>query len=174
MWGVGGTTLAESGYDSSTYEHVLRFTDVTTVSATLMHEARLSLKWVGETDTPTTNAPQVQVAGAFTGGGANLGDQRLRDLVIEADDDAIWNVGKHSLKFGTQLFIYNDRQRLTTNFNGTYTFGGGDAPVLDAEGQPGGGASGDDYGAGAVQAGAAWAGRGGRRPRSVMWRGIRR
>ena len=134
--GVGGTTLAESGYGSQAYEHVLRFTDVTTVSAHLMHEARLSMKWAGETDTPTSAAAQVQVAGAFTGGGASIGAQQVREVNIEADDDAIWTKGKHTLKLGTQLFVNDEHRRLPTNFNGTYTFGGGTAPVLDANGSP--------------------------------------
>ena len=134
--GVGGTTLAESGYNSGTYEHVLRFTDVTTASVHLMHEARVSLKWDGEDDVPTSTAAQVQVAGAFTGGGATLGPQQLHELNIEADDDAILTTKAHTLKFGTQLMIYNEHQQLTTNFNGTYTFGGGTAPVLDANSQP--------------------------------------
>ncbi len=48
-----------------------------------MHEARVSLRWDGETDTPISTAPQVQVAGAFTGGGATLGPQRLREFNME-------------------------------------------------------------------------------------------
>jgi hypothetical protein len=132
--GVGGISLASTGYDSQQYEHVLRFTNVTTASAKLMHEARLSLKWDGENDAPNSTDPQVAVAGAFTGGGATLGAQRLHEFAIEADDDAILSTKNHLLKFGTQLFIYNEHDTLTTNFNGTYTFGGGTAPVLDAQG----------------------------------------
>ena len=134
--GVGGTSLAESGYGKESYEHMLRFTDVTTVSAHLMHEARVSLRWDGETDMPTSNAPQVQVAGAFTGGGASLGPRRLQEFNLEADDDVIWTTARHTVKIGTQFQMYRENQRLTTNFNGTYTFGGGIAPVLDANGNP--------------------------------------
>ncbi len=134
--GVGGTSLAETGYASGQYEQVLRFTDVTTVSTHLMHEARLALRWDGETDVPTSTAPQVQVAGAFTGGGSTLGPQQLREFNIEADDDAILTTKNHTFKFGTQLMTYNEHQQLTTNFNGTYTFGGGIAPVLDANNNP--------------------------------------
>lgn len=134
--GVGGTALASTGYDSQQYEHVLRFTDVTTVSAKLMHEARLSLKWDGENDNPYSTDPQVSVAGAFTGGGATLGAQRLHEFAIEADDDAILSTKNHLLKFGTQFFVYDEHEALTTNFNGTYTFGGGVAPVLDANNNP--------------------------------------
>ncbi|WP_213804923.1 TonB-dependent receptor [Granulicella sp. dw_53] len=134
--GVGGTTLAESGYDSQRYEHVLRLSDITTASSHLMHEARLSLRWDGETDAPATITPQVQVAGAFTGGGTTLGPQHLREFNVEAVDDAIFTTKKHTIKIGTQWMMYRERQQLTTNFNGTYTFGGGTAPVLDANGHP--------------------------------------
>ncbi len=130
--GVGGTTLLASGYDSQTYDHVLRFSDTTTLSPNLLHEARVSIDFRGEIDNPTSNAPQVQVAGAFTGGGADIGAQRIRQIRTEWDDDFVYTKGKHSLKAGLQLFDYVEHQTLTTDFNGTYTFGGGTAPVLDA------------------------------------------
>jgi hypothetical protein len=134
--GVGGESLADTGYDSGTYEHMFRLSDVTTVSTHLMHEARVSLRWDGETDVPTSTAPQVNVAGAFVSGGATLGQQRLRELNIEADDDVVLTTKHHTMKFGTQFMLYGEHQQLTQNFNGTYTFGGGTAPVLDANNQP--------------------------------------
>ena len=96
----------------------------------------LSFRWDGETDVPNSTAAQVNVAGAFTGGGATIGQQRLKELNIEADDDAILTTKHHTMKFGTQFMLYDEHQQLTTNFNGTYTFGGGTAPVLDANNQP--------------------------------------
>jgi hypothetical protein len=134
--GVGGTSLAQAGYGSGKYEHMARLSDVTTASAHLMHEARVSLRWDGENDSPVSTAPQVQVAGAFTGGGASIGSQQLHEFNLEADDDAILTTKKHTMKFGTQLMVYGEHQQLTTNFNGTYTFGGGVAPVLDANNNP--------------------------------------
>jgi hypothetical protein len=134
--GAGGTSLAEAGYDSQQYEHILRLSDITTASARLMHEARFSLRWDGQSDAPDSTAPQLQVAGAFTGGGATLGAEQLHELNIEADDDAILSTKRHTLKFGTELMIYQEHQQLTTNFNGTYTFGGGVAPVLDSNNNP--------------------------------------
>ena len=134
--GVGGAALPDTGYDSQRYEHMFRLSNITTASANLMNEARLSFRWDGENDTPISTAPQVQVAGAFTDGGATLGPQQLHELNIEADDDAILTTKKHSMKFGNFLMIYNEHQHLTTNFNGSYTFGGGIAPVLDANGNP--------------------------------------
>ena len=134
--GVGGESLAETGYDSGTYEHMFRVSDVTTVSTHLMHEAHVSFRWDGERDVPNSTAAQVNVAGAFVGGGATIGQQRLREFNLEADDDAVLTTKHHTMKFGTQFMLYDERQQLTTNFNGTYTFGGGPAPVLDANNQP--------------------------------------
>jgi hypothetical protein len=122
--GVGGTALASTGYEARRYDNALRFSDVTTVSAHLMHEARLALRWDGENDTPNTTGPSIQVAGAFTGGGSTVGAQQLHELNIEFDDDAILTTKSHTIKAGTQLFLYRERQQLTSNFNGTYVFGG--------------------------------------------------
>jgi hypothetical protein len=121
--GVGGINLAETGYTSNTYEHMFRVSDVTTFSPHLMHEARLSLRFDGSTATPNSLAPQVQVAGAFTGGGSSLGPQQIHELNIEFDDDAILTTKAHTFKAGIQLQEYIEHRQLTTNFNGTYVFG---------------------------------------------------
>ncbi|HEY0201127.1 MAG TPA: TonB-dependent receptor, partial [Burkholderiaceae bacterium] len=134
--GLTGNVLPEGAYDAHKYEHVIRLTNVTTATEKLMHEARVSLDWNTESDTPRSTAPQVQVAGAFTGGGAANGAYRLPDFGIEILDDAILTTARHTLKVGTDFRIYRERDRLTQNFNGSYIFGGGSAPVLDASGRP--------------------------------------
>ncbi len=134
--GVGGTNLAETGYNSAQPDHVLRVTDLTTFSPHLVHEARASFHWSVEDDIPASTAAQVQVAGSFTGGGSTLGAQRLFGFRTEFDEDAILTLKQHTLKFGYQVNNYDLHNRLTTNFNGTYTFGGGAAPLLNANNQP--------------------------------------
>ena len=134
--GVGGAALAETGYNSNTYEHLFRVSDITTVSPHLMHEARLSLRFDGSSDAPVSTAPQLQVAGAFTGGGASVGNQQVHELNVEFDDDAILTTKTHSMKFGAQLQSFIEHEQLPTNFNGVYTFGGGSAPVLNSANQP--------------------------------------
>jgi hypothetical protein len=134
--GVGGTALAETGYDTEKYEHVIRTSDITLISAHVMHEARVSFSWNGYNDLPASTAPQVQVAGAFTGGGSALGAKQVHRFNVEFDDDAIITTRNHTLKLGGQMFVYDEHQLQTLNFNGSYTFGGGTAPVLDANGNP--------------------------------------
>ena len=132
--GAGGNTTADAAYDQTTYEHTLRFINITTATANLMHEARVSMRWLGNLSFPISTAPQLQVAGAFTGGGSNLGPQTIREFGTEIADDAIWTHKAHTLKVGINLRTYSEREQMTQNFNGSYIFGGGSAPVLDANG----------------------------------------
>ncbi len=134
--GVGGTNLAETGYSSEQSQHVIRVSNLTTFSPRVVHEARASLRWDIEDDIPNSTAAQVSVAGSFTGGGSTLGPQRPAVLRGELDDDAILTLKHHALKFGAQINTYDHFDRLTTYFNGSYTFGGGSAPVLSAANQP--------------------------------------
>jgi hypothetical protein len=134
--GVGGTTLPEAGRDDQIYEHTLRFVNVTTAGPNFMHEARFAVRWLGDISTPHSTGPQVQVAGAFTGGGAELGAQKIREFGSEINDDVILTSGPHTLKAGINMRIYRERNQMTQNFNGTYVFGGGIAPALDANGNP--------------------------------------
>jgi hypothetical protein len=134
--GVGGDALQESGYTANQYDDIVRMFDVTTVSPKFMHAVHLGVRFTGESDTPNSSSPQILVSGAFTGGGALLGSQHLKESFSEFDDDATLIVGTHTLKVGVQSFLLVERPQLTSGFNGSYTFGGGTAPVLDSNGVP--------------------------------------
>ena len=133
--GTGGNALAETGYKSRQTQQALRITEITTASSALMHESKVALRWTSEVDTPVSSAPEVLVAGAFTAGGASVGEQRLHEFNLEIDDDIVATTKRHTFKAGTQFMYYRDDNQLTTNFNGAYTFGGGQAPVLAANNQ---------------------------------------
>ena len=134
--GAGGTTLSEAAWGSQGYDHTLHLTDVTTLSAKLMHEARLGIEFDGTDQTPNSLAPQLQVAGAFTSGGSTNGALHDHEIDTEFDDDVILSLSKHLIKFGIQSEYLRERFRYTNNFNGTWIFGGGTAPVLDANHNP--------------------------------------
>ena len=131
--GVGGISLAETGYNSSVYTHTVRVGDTWTLSPHIIHEARASFDWRGENDTSLSSAPQVQVAGSFISGGSNLGDQQIKEFRTEVDEDIIVALHSHNIKAGYQMFTYDEKRQLPTDFNGTYVFGGGTAPVLNAQ-----------------------------------------
>ncbi|SEB48531.1 TonB-dependent receptor [Terriglobus roseus] len=130
--GAGGSTLAEGAYDGELYDHNVHLTDVTTLSAKAMHEARLGIEIDGRDQVPNSFKPQLQVAGAFTSGGNSDGALRDHEVDAEFDDDVIFNFSKHLLKVGFQSEFLRERFRYTNKFNGSWIFGGGTAPVLDA------------------------------------------
>ncbi len=132
--GAGGSTLEEASYNSQQSEHAIRLTNLRTISATTLHETRVGLTWATRNDSPQSSAPSLIVAGAFTGGGVTTQTLHSRELDLEVDDDVLYQWHKHSLKAGVELLNANVNDRLPTNFNGTYIFGGGVAPVLNANG----------------------------------------
>jgi hypothetical protein len=100
--GVGGLVLEEAGYSSDVSEYDLRLSNTLTLSANALQETRIGYSWKRTLEVPNSSAPNLEVAGYFTGGGSisqNLSD-RKRDL--EVDDDILVTRGKHDLNFGFQ------------------------------------------------------------------------
>jgi hypothetical protein len=78
----------------------------------------------------------VQVAGYFLGGGATSQNLNDRERDLEVDDDMTVAHGKHTVAFGVQslgIFLHDYDPN---TFNGAYVFGGGSAPVVDANNNP--------------------------------------
>ncbi|WP_158823786.1 TonB-dependent receptor [Granulicella sp. S156] len=134
--GVGGLTLPEAGYSSLLSEYDLRFTNVQTLSATLLHETRIGYTWKRTEQSPNSTAPALQVAGYFTGGGSTSQNLNNRERDLEIDDDVMGTHGKHSWKTGAQSLAIFVHDYDPDTFNGAFVFGGGSAPVLDANNNP--------------------------------------
>jgi len=132
--GVGGIVLEEAGYNSAQSEHVVRLTNLQTLSASTVHETRVGYTWRYSDDTPNSTAPSLQVAGAFTGGGATTQGLHSHERDLEVDDDVMTTRGKHTLKVGVEVLDAALRDTLPNDFNGSYVFGGGVAPTLDGTG----------------------------------------
>ena len=134
--GIGGLTLAEAGYDSTVSEYDLRFNNTQTLGPNLLHQTRVGYSWKRTLQTPLSTAPQLEVAGYFTGGGATSQQLNDRERDLEIDDDLLITRGQHSIRFGAQSFGYFIHNYDPDTFNGSFVFGGGSAPALDASGNP--------------------------------------
>jgi hypothetical protein len=128
--GSGGLALQEAGYGSTVSEQDLRLTDILTLSPTLLHETHIGFTWKNTTDVPLSTAPSLQVAGAFTGGGATAGHLQDRERDLEVDDDILWTHHKHSVKIGVASLGILIHDVDPDTFNGAFVFGGGLAPAL--------------------------------------------
>ena len=134
--GVGGLTLAEAGYASLIGEYNLRLNNMLTLSPNLLHQTRIGYTWKRTRHRPSSQAPGLEVAGYFNGGGASSQDLNDRERDLEIDDDLMVTRGKQTMKFGAQslgIFLHDSDP---DTFNGAYVFGGGSAPVLDANNNP--------------------------------------
>ena len=78
----------------------------------------------------------IQVLNAFTGGGSPVGNSSDVQRNYELQNITTMTHGMHVWHFGTRLRATTDQNVSRLNFNGTFTFGGGTAPELDANNQP--------------------------------------
>jgi hypothetical protein len=134
--GVGGLVLQEAGYSSDVSEYDLRFTNALTLNANTLHETRIGYSWKRTRQAPNSTMPNLQIAGYFTGGGATSQNLNDRERDLEVDDDIIATRGRHEISFGAQSITSFVHDYDPNTFNGAYVFGGGSAPVLDANNNP--------------------------------------
>ncbi|MBA4185600.1 MAG: hypothetical protein H0X49_16545, partial [Acidobacteria bacterium] len=79
--------------------------------------------------------PTVTVSGAFSGGGANIGLSTNPEGRLTVQDAVLWTTGAHTLRVGARLRRTTILETSPEFYSGTYTFTGGLAPQLDANGE---------------------------------------
>jgi hypothetical protein len=134
--GVGGLTLAEAGFDSHVSEYDLRIANTLVLGPHLLDQTRIGYSWKDTAQTPLSTAPQLQVAGFFTGGGSTAQALNNRERDLEINNNLFYDHGKHTIKLGVRSLAYYVHDNDPDTFNGAFIFGGGSAPVLDANNQP--------------------------------------
>lgn len=137
--GIGGLTTADAGYNATVSEYDLRFTNTLTLSPNLLHETRIGWTWKDTVQVPLSTAPSLQVSGFFQSGGNAAQQLNNRERDLEVDDDVLYSHGRQTWKIGAESLGVFVRNTDPDTFNGAYTFGGGAAPALDANGNPTGG-----------------------------------
>jgi hypothetical protein len=134
--GIGGLVLPSAGYDSTVSEYDFRVTNTQTLSINLLHETHAAFTWKDTAQNPLSTAPGLNVAGFFLGGGSTAQNLNDRERNLEVDEDYLWTHHKQTWKFGAQSLGIFVHETDPNTFNGSFTFGGGDAPVLDANNNP--------------------------------------
>jgi carboxypeptidase family protein/TonB-dependent receptor-like protein len=120
---VGGTVLAEAGYNLKSQEHEINVSYRHLFSPRLVNQLRFL---IGHFDRPITSvhdAPQIVVTGAFVGGGAQA-DSRRTEYHFDGTDVVSYSNGKQTLNFGIDVPDISRRgEDDFTNTAGTYSFG---------------------------------------------------
>jgi hypothetical protein len=118
---VGGFNLAQQGSSTSFHENKFQISDQVIVSSRLLNNLRL-IFWRARQQTGSPSVlPEIQVIGAFTGGGSQIfrGD---RQTVVHLDDTGSYFRGLHTIQFGARArpkFVTADD---ASNSAGTFQF----------------------------------------------------
>jgi hypothetical protein len=121
--GVGQFNLPETGSDTLGVEHTFQATDTQIIGAHAINESRFQFIHADTENTPLQTGTAVNVGGAFNGngsGGFGTADIQKR---YEYQNTTFLNYGKHAWKFGGRIRATNDRDQVSSNFNGTFSFG---------------------------------------------------
>src|ERR1035441_6040386 len=83
-----------------------------------------------------SNDIEISVLGAFTGGGAQVGNSGSVAKRWELTNTSTFTHGKHTTKWGARVRQSFTDSTSMNNFGGTFTFQGGTGPQLDSANQP--------------------------------------
>jgi hypothetical protein len=132
--GIGNLDVTSRGYDYRYLNQTVQLSETAVLGSTI-HETRFQFFRSAAQRIADNAEPEIQVLGAFNDGGSNVGRGFDTQNSYELQD--YWTVvhKAHVWKFGGRLRGQTDDNVSPQNFNGTYTFGGGLAPMLDANNQ---------------------------------------
>src|SRR5947208_14064635 len=134
--GIGGFNLISRGAHTTATTHTIQATETAVFAENMVNEIRYQFFRSSNQITPATIGPAIQVLGAFNGGVSPEGHSFDTQTNHEFQDYVSVLHGQHSWRFGVRLRRQADDNISRQNFNGTFTFSGGAAPVLDANNQP--------------------------------------
>ncbi len=132
--GIGAFNLVDRGYGSLNNYQTVQATETAVLGEHTINETRFQYFRDGGQTLPDLSTPALLVLGSFDGGGAQsyaLDTQNYYEL----QNYTSISKGAHTVKFGARLRGETDRNLSEQNFGGTYTFGGGLAPELNADNQ---------------------------------------
>lgn len=133
--GVGGFDLLSRGYDYHYLNQTVQATE-TAVLGKAINETRFQFFRSAPDRSVKGSSPEIQVLGAFVGGSSPVGQAFDRQNSYELQNYTTISRGAHIWKFGVRLRGQTDDNISPQNFNGTFTFGGGYAPILDSSFRP--------------------------------------
>jgi hypothetical protein len=134
--GVGAFSLASLGVDNRRKNNAFFVTEDAVLSTKMVNEVRFMYSRSSTTNDSLTSAPLLSVADAFNSGGSTTGKSWNRQNYYELNNITTYTLGTHTLKWGGRARGSQIDDYSPSNFNGSFSFVGGQAPELDAQDQP--------------------------------------
>ena len=124
--GIGGTSLLSRAYNTGSTEHEIRLTETMIINAKTVNETRFEFSDTDRTQTGDNTIPTINVAGAFTGGGSNVGLSFTKTKTWEVNNFTATSFAKskHSVKVGGKLRHVDVNDRSGNNYGGNFVFPG--------------------------------------------------
>jgi Carboxypeptidase regulatory-like domain len=136
--GIGGLVLPSEAYNVLTTEQTLQLTDTQVIGSKIINETHFQYRREGGAENPYSTLPELDVLGAFTGGGNSLGTNDDHENLYELQNYTSIVFGKHFMKFGARVRAMNDSNTSTgnqaTGFNGAFTFSSLNAYAITEQG----------------------------------------
>jgi hypothetical protein len=120
--GVGQFSLPTQAYNSLETENTVRVTDTMVINAKTIEEIRFQYFHMATSDLPLSTAPVVNVAGAFTDGGASIGKSKDVQDHYELQNYVSYATGQHTFKYGGRVRGVTDNSTSQGGYNGSFTF----------------------------------------------------
>jgi hypothetical protein len=137
--GIGAFNLVSQGYNTHNTYQTVQATETAVLGTSTINETRFQYFRQGGDMMADTLAPDIQVLGAFNGGGAQVGRSFDTQNYYELQNYTSISKGKHAWKFGVRLRGETDKNISPTNFNGTFTFSSIEQYQQTLQGVPGSG-----------------------------------
>jgi Carboxypeptidase regulatory-like domain/TonB dependent receptor len=134
--GVGGFSLPERGYDTSSTQQNIQLTETAVLNASMINETKFQFTRQRSESLADNSQPALNVSGSFISGGSQIGHLTNTRQNWELQNFLAWSKGTHAFKFGGRIRGVKITDINPNNFGGTYTFTGALVPTLDANNQP--------------------------------------
>jgi hypothetical protein len=123
--GVGDFNLATQAYNQISSEQSLQITETAVLNTSMINETRFQFLRSTSQDSGATNNPTITVQGAFTGGSPSVGNSGNTTNKFELSNMTTITHGTHIFKLGGRGRESRNSDSSDSNFNGAYTFFGG-------------------------------------------------
>ena len=124
----------EVTYNTTGDAQNLMMTETSILSTKLVNETRFQFTrtW---SQSPGNLIPSISVANEFSTGGNGIGNKYDLGKHFEMTNTSIMQQGAHALHFGMRVRRESDQNANPQGFNGSFSFNGGNAPVLNSSNQ---------------------------------------
>jgi hypothetical protein len=134
--GVGGFALASRAYSISNSDQLLQASLTSVLGPSTANEVRFQFSRQRIEQRGDNSTPAIEVLDAFSGGGSPISLTSTKVSRLEIHDAFTWVKDLHTVRAGVRLRNVRLSDVSPQNFNGTFTFEGGLAPLLDAHNDP--------------------------------------